>query len=252
LTLLPETGSGESAPHAGETAAKGPRRLGRSDIARIGGLALLIVAIVVAFRWTRLSPSILSPTYIRSMILSLGTWGPVLFVTIYALRGVIPIIPAGVLSLAAGLAYGPLWGAVALLAGANLGSCLAFLVARYLGRGFLERFGLLKSGKIRSVDEMSETAGFRLILFVRLIPLFQYDAVNFGAGLSKMRFRDYVLGTLIGMAPAGIIAAQLGSSLTNFASVRFFVSLGLFVLLIMAPALYKLWRKRRDRSVAAA
>jgi len=173
---------------------------------------------------------------------------PSSFVTIYALRGVLPIIPVGVLSLAGGLAYGPWWGAAALLAGANLGSCLAFLLARYLGRGFLERFSWLRKGPIHAIDDMSEKAGFRLILFVRLIPLFQYDVVNFGAGLSRMRFRDYFLGTLIGMAPAGLIAAQLGSSLTHVASLRFVVALGLFILLILAPTIYKAWAGHRSKA----
>jgi uncharacterized membrane protein YdjX (TVP38/TMEM64 family) len=221
------------------------RRFRRSDLLRILVLLGLGLSIWGAFHWTRLSPSSISPDRIRGYILSLGAWGPVIFVTLYALRGILPIIPAGVLSLAAGLAYGPWWGAAALLAGANMGSWLAFLLARYLGRGFLERFSWLQKGRVQAIDEMSERAGFKLILFVRLIPLFQYDAVNFGAGFSRVRFRDYALGTLIGMAPAGIIAAQLGNSLTHVASFRFAIALGLFILLILAPTIYKAWTRRR-------
>jgi uncharacterized membrane protein YdjX (TVP38/TMEM64 family) len=235
----------EAVKSADEPAATPRRGLRRGDLLRIAGLLLLLGAIILALRWMRVSPSSFTPARIREYILALGSWGPVIFVVLYALRAVILIIPVGILSLAGGLAYGPIWGGVAIMAGATLGSCLAFLVARHLGRGFLERFPGLRRGRLGALDEMSERAGFKLILFLRLIPLFQYDAVNFGAGLSRMRLRDFALGSLIGMAPAGFIAASLGSSLTQLRSVRFAVSLGLFALLVLAPVIYKAIRRKR-------
>jgi uncharacterized membrane protein YdjX (TVP38/TMEM64 family) len=224
----------------------------RADLLRLAGLLILVVAILLAFRYTHVSARSFTPDRLGNYIRTLGTWGPVIFIALYALRAVILVIPVGILGLAAGLTYGPLWGWAVIMVGATLGSCLAFLVARYLGRGFLERFPGLKKGRIGTYDEMSERAGFKLILFLRLIPLFQYDAVNFGAGLSRMRFRDFALGTLIGMAPAGFVVASLGSSLPQPKSLQFIVSLGLFALLVLAPVIYKAVRRSVGGKDAAA
>ena len=88
-----------------------------------------------------------------------------------------------------------------------------------------------------------------MMLFMRLIPLFQYDAVNFGSGLSKMKFRDFVLGSFIGMAPGGFINATLGSSLENIISVQFFAALGFFILLMFIPTIYKAIKKKMSGDV---
>ncbi|NIA31309.1 MAG: TVP38/TMEM64 family protein [Actinobacteria bacterium] len=166
------------------------------------------------------------------------------------MRAVVLVIPVGVMSLAGGLAYGKWSGTLFILIGATLGSCLSFLIARYFGRRFIEQFEWLHKGKLKSFDEGSEKHGLKAILFVRLIPLFQYDAVNFGAGLSKMKFRDFALGSFIGMMPGGFINAMLGSSLENVISVQFFVALGLFLLLMFIPAIYKAIKKRSFKKVA--
>ena len=104
----------------------------------------------------------------------------------------------------------------------------------------------MKKGRLKSFDEGVEKNGLRVILFIRLIPLFQYDAVNFGSGLSKMKFRDYALGSLIGMAPGGFINAMLGSSLENVISVQFFAALGFFILLMFVPTIYKAVKKKKE------
>ena len=209
-------------------------------------LVLIVVAIFLLFQFTPLSISDFTPANVKNFILKYGIWAPIVFIVIYALRGAIVVIPVGVMSLAGGLAFGKWMGTVYILIGATLGSCLSFLIARYLGRSFIEGLGILKKSRLKSFDDGTEKHGLRLILFVRLIPLFQYDAVNFGAGLSKMKLRDYALGSFIGMIPGGFINAMLGSSLENIVSVQFFVALGLFILLMFIPAIYKLVKKKRE------
>ena len=227
------------------TADKGRRR--PFGLHRIAILLALVAAVFLVFRFTPLSPSDITPSSIKELILSLGFWGPIVFIAIYASRAVILVIPVGVMSLAGGLAYGKWWGTALIMVGAVLGSCLAFLVARHLGRRFIEQFAWLHKGRIGSFDEGSEAHGLRIILTARLIPLFQYDAVNYGAGLSKMRFRDYALGSAIGMLPGGFINATLGSSLTNVASAQFVVALLAFTLLALAPTIYRAVKRRRER-----
>jgi len=220
-------------------------RVGRGNWIKLAALPVVALLVILVFQFTALTPAQFTPTNVKNYILRFGTLAPVVFILIYALRAVILVIPVGVMSLAGGLAFGKWWGTVFILIGAVIGSSLSFLIARFLGRKFIESFAWLHKGRIKSFDEGSEKHGFRLILFVRLIPLFQYDAVNFGAGLSKMRFRHFFLGSLIGMIPGGFINALMGSSLENVISVQFFVALGVFLLLMFVPAIYKLIKRKK-------
>jgi uncharacterized membrane protein YdjX (TVP38/TMEM64 family) len=208
-------------------------------------IVLLAASIVAVFQLTGLDASRFTPTKIKQFILGFGALAPVVFVALYAARAVILVIPVGVMSLAGGLAFGKWWGTLLILLGATLGSCLSFVTARYFGRGFVESLRWLHRGRIRQFDDKAAENGFKLILFVRLVPLFQYDAVNFGAGLSKIRLKDFALASLIGMAPGGFINALLGSSLENVVSVQFFAALGAFLLLALVPLIYRRIRKSR-------
>ena len=223
------------------------RLFNRANLLRIGILLAVVAGVLMLFRFTPLSISDFTPTNVKNFILQFGIWGPLVFILIYASRAVVLVIPVGVMSLAGGLAYGKWYGTLYILIGATLGACLSFVIARYLGRKFIEQFEWLHKGRIKSFDQGSEKHGLKLILFVRLIPLFQYDAVNFGSGLSKMKFRDFALGSFIGMVPGGFVNALLGSSLENIISVQFFVALGLFFLLMLIPVFYKKWVKRGDK-----
>ncbi|HEX9970999.1 MAG TPA: TVP38/TMEM64 family protein [bacterium] len=211
------------------------------------GIAVIIFLI---FQFTPLSISDFTPTSVKNFILQFGVWAPIVFIAIYALRGAILVIPVGVMSFAGGLAFGKWLGTIYILIGATLGASLSFVIARYFGRKFIESFSWLHKGKIKSFDDGIEKNGFRMMLFFRLMPLFQYDAVNFGAGLSKIKFRDYVLATFIGMTPGGFINAMLGSSLENIISVQFFAALGVFILLLFVPTIYKAMKKKRSGAVA--
>jgi uncharacterized membrane protein YdjX (TVP38/TMEM64 family) len=217
---------------------------------KLGILTLLVIVIFLVFKLTPLSVSDFKPENIRNFITRFGPLSPIIFIIIYAMRAVILVMPVGVMSLAGGLAFGKWLGTLYILIGATLGSCFSFLIARYLGRGFIDKLGVMRKGRLKSFDEGVEKNGFRVILFMRLIPLFQYDAVNFGSGLSKMKFRDYAIGSFIGMLPGGFINAFLGSSLENPISIQFFVALGFFILLLFIPTIYmRVKRKKEGKKV---
>ena len=209
-------------------------------------LIIFAGVIFAVFQFTPLSLSDFTPSNIKNFILGFGVIAPIIFIAIYTLRAVILVLPVGVMSLAGGLAFGQWFGTLYILIGATAGSCLSFLIARYLGRDFIDKLGVFKKGKLKNFDESVEKNSLRVILFMRLIPLFQYDAVNFGSGLSKMKFRDYALGSFIGMAPGGFINALLGSSLENVISVQFFAALGFFILLMFIPTIYKKVKSKKS------
>ncbi len=212
-------------------------------------LAAIAAAIFSIFQFTSLSLADFTPTNVKNFILQFGIWSPIVFITIYALRGAVLVIPVGIMSFAGGLAFGKWFGTIYILIGATLGASLSFVIARYFGRQFIETFSWLHKGKIKQFDEGIEKNGFRMMLFMRLMPLFQYDAVNFGAGLSKIKFRDYVLATFIGMAPGGFINAMLGSSLEKIVSIQFLAALGFFILLMFIPTIYKKIKRKRNGEV---
>ncbi|MDY6933923.1 MAG: TVP38/TMEM64 family protein [Spirochaetota bacterium] len=221
----------------------------KCSVIRLFVLSFIVIGVILLFRFGLLSLSDFTPTNIKNYILQFGVLSPIVFIIIYSLRAVILVLPVGVMSLAGGLAFGKWWGTLFILIGATSGSCLSFLIARYFGRSFIENFAWLHKGRIKSFDEGTEKHGFRFILFLRLIPLFQYDAVNFGSGLSRMKFRDYALGSFIGMIPGGFINAMLGSSLEDIISVQFFAALSIFVLMMFIPAIFKSIKKRREHKL---
>ena len=224
-------------------------KIGKENLIKLSILLTVIFGIIMIFRFTPLSISNFTPTNVKNFILGFGVWAPIVFIFIYTLRGAVLVIPVGVMSFAGGLAFGKWFGTIYILLGATFGASLSFLIARYLGRAFMERFEWLHKGRIKSLDEGIEKNGFRMMLFMRLIPLFQYDAVNFGAGLSKIKFKDFLLASFIGMAPGGFINAMLGSSLENIISVQFFAALGFFILLMFIPSIYKAIKNRRSGEV---
>ncbi len=213
-------------------------------------LAGLAAAIVLGFRLTPVSISSFTPEKIKLYVLGFGVMAPLVFVAIYSLRSVVVVLPVGIMSLAGGLVFGKWWGTLYILTGATLGSCISFLIARYFGRSFIEARGWMGKGRMKMFDESSKKHGFRFVLFVRLVPLFQYDAVNFGLGITSVKYRDYALGTFLGMIPGAFINAFLGSSIENVMSIQFFVALGLLLLLMAVPAIYRIRKKAKQTKPA--
>ena len=186
-----------------------------------------------------------NPEAFRAWIGQFGSAAPGVFILLYAINTVSLIPPIGILSLSAGLAFGPVVGFAAILAGAMIGTAATFAISRRLGRGFVER---RLGGKFRALDERLERNGFATVLFFRLVPIVPYEPLNYLSGLSKIRFRDYWLASLLGLIPGAGIAALFGDSLTQPFSRRFFVALASLVVLIVVPVIYLKVRRNRDVS----
>ena len=198
-------------------------------------MLVFITVGLIAFQATDLIQFI-KPQEIRTTIQSAGPMAPLLYLFIYSI-GPTFFFPSWVLSIAGGLAFGPVWGTLLTLVGATTGGTVAFCVARYLGRDFVSR--LLK-GKLKTLDDQASTHGFKVIFLLRLIPLVPFDVLDYIAGLSKIRMRDYILGTFIGIIPGTFAYVYLGSSLIDIFSWQFAVAVGLLILLAFIPVLYKL------------
>jgi len=185
----------------------------------------------------------LDPELIRDWIARFGQAGPFIYVLLYAANTVTLLPPIAFLSLTAGLAFGKGMGFLAIMAGAMLGTTLTFFISRKLGRGFVEK---RIKGKFKSLDEGLERRGFATILFFRVIPLVPYEALNYVAGLSKIRFRDYALATFIGFIPGVTVSVFFGDSLATIKSnpKNFVLAVLAMAALIAIPTIYLKFRRK--------
>ena len=135
-----------------------------------------------------------------------GWWAPVVFILIYAVATVL-FLPGSVLTLSGGIIFGPILGTVCNITGATIGAGLSFLVARYLASDWvLQRSG----GKLKQLINGVEAEGWRFVAFVRLVPLFPFNLLNYALGLTKIRFIEYLLATGIFMLPGAIAYTYIG------------------------------------------
>ncbi len=143
---------------------------------------------------------------VQSWIHAQGPAAPLLFALIYILATVFAL-PGSVLTIGGGILFGTGWGTLINLLSATAGATLAFLLGRYLGRDFVEK--RLK-GKLGKFDAKIGELGFYTVLYLRLIPLFPFNLLNYSLGLTQIKFRDYFWATLIGMAPGAFVYTSLG------------------------------------------
>lgn len=138
----------------------------------------------------------------------LGPWAALAFVVIYA-AATVAWVPGSLLTLAAGAIFGLVQGTLYTLAGATVGAALAFLVARYLARTAVER-RLGASDRLRAVDEAVGREGAKVVFLLRLSPVFPFNALNYALGLTRVRFREYVAASAVGMAPGTFMYVYAG------------------------------------------
>ncbi len=139
---------------------------------------------------------------------SLGVWGPAVFMLGYALA-VVAAAPGAVLTLAAGAIFGLLEGTAYVFVAATLGASAAFLVARYVARGAIER-RLGASERFAAIDRAVGKEGLKIVFLLRLSPVFPFNVLNYGLGLSRIRFADYLLAS-VGMIPGTLLYVYLGN-----------------------------------------
>lgn len=138
----------------------------------------------------------------------LGALGAVAFIVIYVLSTIV-FFPGTVLTLGAGVVFGVGLGSLYVFVGATLGATAAFLVGRYLARGWVSR-KIEGNPKFRAIDAAVGEEGFKIVLLTRLSPVFPFVLLNYAYGVTGVSLKDYVLAS-IGMIPGTIMYVYIGS-----------------------------------------
>jgi uncharacterized membrane protein YdjX (TVP38/TMEM64 family)/rhodanese-related sulfurtransferase len=166
-------------------------------------LLLLVIAGIAAVVANR---EAFSPETLQAWVSDFGSAGPLVFMALYAV-GTVLFLPGAVITLAGGALFGPVLGTFYNLTGATLGAILAFLIARYLAADWVER---KSGGRVRQLKNGVEAEGWRFVAFVRLVPLFPFNVLNYALGLTRIRLWDYVLTSYLAMLPGALAYTYLG------------------------------------------
>ena len=215
-------------------------------------ISILILFIAAAIYLVRFSPAkqYLTTEQLGLFLDSAGIWAPLMFVLIYA-AGVCLFIPGTLLTALGAAVFGPYWGFLYVWIGAMIGASLAFLIGRYLGRDFAAS---LIGDRLKRYDDSIGRNGFTTVLYLRLI-YFPFTPMNFGMGLTKVRFRDYFSGTALGIIVGTFIFTFFvgtvrdvwaGGRWEELLSGKVFFSIALFIFSFFIPKLLRMARLLKE------
>ena len=177
-------------------------------------LAVLILAALIAAATFFDLQQIFRDTL--AWISGLGVIAPVIFIVIYILACVL-LLPGSILTLGAGIVFGVVKGSIVVSVGSTLGATCAFLVGRYFARGWVsEKIG--RNEKFNAIDDAVAREGWKIVLLTRLSPVFPFNLLNYGFGLTKIGLKHYILASWTGMIPGTILYVYIGSLAGDLAS----------------------------------
>ena len=177
--------------------------------------------------------SLPTPDEVRDWGDGLGDWAYVAFVPLFVLVNFLITWP--ILAGAAGLLFGTAAGTPLVLAGVTAASLAQMLVARTLASG---HHGNLLPERTKTVEDFLTRHGAVAVMESRIVPLLPWGIVNYSAGLTRLRYRDMALGTVVGAAPKVFAYTALGGSLDNLTSPEAIVAIALLATLALAGALF--------------
>lgn len=174
-------------------------------------------------------------TSIKSYINSFGILSPVIYIIMFTLVP-LTLFPDSILAVAGGMAFGVFYGTLYTIIGAVCGAALSFYIARFLGRAVVDK---LVHGKGKWFEDGVEKRGFLIIFMLRLIPLVPFDIISYGAGLSKIKFKDFMPATILGIIPGVLVFTNLGDKSLEVTSPQFILAVGLLILLFIMSYILK-------------
>ncbi len=204
-----------------------------TGVVKLGLFLALLAGTYMAASWLNLG-EFLNPEQLAAHLHAAGPFGPILFMLLMAMAVVISPIPSLPLDLAAGATFGVTLGTLYAVIGAEIGAVLSFLIGRSLGREALTK--LLRI-EITFCERCSDRHLAIFVFLSRLLPIFSFDLVSYGAGLTNMSLRAFALATFLGMMLPTYLLTSLGGHLAIGEWPLILMGMGLVGFLFLAPKL---------------
>jgi uncharacterized membrane protein YdjX (TVP38/TMEM64 family) len=174
-------------------------------VLRLVLLGVIIVALLVVAHLTGLTAS-LSQARIRALIQSAGSWGLILFVLAFTL-GELLHVPGIVFVGAAVLTFGRIRGGALAYVGAVVSLSLNFVFVRAVGG---QPLGTITNRRVQALLARLDGRPILTVAILRLVTWLA-PAANYALALSNVRFREYLIGSAIGLVlPITLLATLIG------------------------------------------
>ncbi|NQU57598.1 MAG: TVP38/TMEM64 family protein [Rhodospirillales bacterium] len=207
-------------------------------------IVLALVGVYWVLSETSALDALMNREILEKQIFSLGLWGPAAVIALIAVAIVMSPVPSAPIALAAGAVYGHTWGTLYILAGAEIGALIAFLIARLVGYDLLRKW----FGERMYVGPLGSQNVLMALVFVsRLLPFLSFDIISYVAGLSALSFWRFALATLAGILPASFLLAHFGGELASGDMARALISVIVLGGVTLIPVAVGLYRRKISR-----
>ena len=211
------------------------------------GLFIAVIAGLSWLLWLKFRPYITDMDSFRTLVNSMGIWGYLAIILMVAVQIILAVIPAGPFQLAAGFAYGNVTGVILNLIGCALGSGIVFLLVRKFGKRIIKWF--VNDSEMDKLEKVINSPRWKWILtIIFLVPGTPKDVIGYFAGLTKIKFWEWMLISTLGRLPAIILTVMGGSAIFD-SDIRFAVIIIAVIVVLMALGAigYKIWLDKKVR-----
>jgi uncharacterized membrane protein YdjX (TVP38/TMEM64 family) len=180
----------------------------------------------------------ITPESLQASLKDMGLIAGLIYIIAYALRPLI-FFPTSIMTPLAAILFGPYLGWIFAYIGESFSAAVAFFAGRYFGRSFVENH---ENEFLKKYDKKLSENGFETILFLRFVPLFPFDFVNYSGGLSGITFKDYILGTMLGIIPGLTAYIFLGGAIMNP-----WLIIPTILSFLLLTLIARTWKKRQEK-----
>jgi uncharacterized membrane protein YdjX (TVP38/TMEM64 family) len=185
---------------------------------------------------------------LRRYILSFGPLASIALVALFSLKPIVIFFPTVLLITLAGNVFGPVYGFLLSITGLYFSGSLAFYLSKSLGKPFVDK---ITRGKLLKLDDNIEHHAFKIISLMRVSTLFPYDPLSYAAGLTSMKYRDFILGSMVGIIPEILAYSYLGQSMRHPLSKKIFIPIFIiFAIALLGMLIYKVYSKPKRKKAA--
>lgn len=215
---------------------------GRKRLIGFSALILMLVALAAAWKWTPLA-AYLDIDVISAQIQAFSDYRlmPVIVLTLYVVGGLV-VFPVTVMVAVTAVIFPPLTALAVSVTGAMMSASVVYWIGRVLGRDFVRK---VAGKRINQLSRRLARRGLLTVTIIRFIPVAPFTVVNLVAGASHLGFRDYFIGTLIGMSPGFIAITLFTESLLSFLFEPDLLNITILAGITLAAVVLLVWLKKR-------